>query len=152
MKWSFNGLVVAVCGCQTLVLVSSLDLVEIVEWAIHSHPWNSSQIHNISRIYIHICMNHMILYDSHIEGSSHKVTWKIHEKWSWLRKHQLFEAFFALVVVSNSIFIGIEVARSIEAPRAPRPLAIQAGLSFVSESQNGLVHFCSYFVDECLCH
>lgn len=31
MKWSFNGLVVAVCGCQTLVLVSSLDLVEIVE-------------------------------------------------------------------------------------------------------------------------
>jgi len=43
----------------------------------------------------------------------------------WLVKHQLFEAFFALVVVSNSIFIGIEVARSIEAPRAPRPLAIQ---------------------------
>lgn len=39
------------------------------------------------------------------------------------------------------------MARSIEAPRAPRPLAIQAGLSFVSESQNGLVHFCSYFVE-----
>ena len=46
------------------------------------------------------------------------------------RKHQLFEAFFALVVISNSVFIGVEVARSIGAePDSALPLGVQAGWS-----------------------
>ncbi|CAE7326729.1 unnamed protein product, partial [Symbiodinium pilosum] len=41
-----------------------------------------------------------------------------------LAQHQAFEAFFALVVVSNAVFIGIDVNYSVSHPE-PRPRSFQ---------------------------
>lgn len=43
-----------------------------------------------------------------------------------LRKSTAFEAFFALVVVSNSVFIGVEVHRNIVTKGGPTPQWLQA--------------------------
>lgn len=45
-----------------------------------------------------------------------------------LVKHPAFDIFFTLIVITNSLFIGIELQVSVDNPEGPPPLAIQSML------------------------